>query len=44
MYYARKLIAGALLAGVALGRRAGFHHNQAVYAEPLPPPVSKPLK
>jgi hypothetical protein len=44
MYYARKLIAGALLVGVALGLGGCFHHNQAVYAEPLPPPVSKPLK
>ena len=44
MYYARKLIAGALLVGVALGLGGCFHHNEAVYAEPLPPPVSKPLK
>ena len=44
MYYVRKLIAGALLVGVALGLGGCFHHNQAVYAEPLPPPVSKPLK
>ena len=44
MYYARKLIAGALLVGVAFGLGGCFHHNQAVYAEPLPPPVSKPLK
>jgi hypothetical protein len=21
-----------------------FHHNQAVYAEPLPPPVNAPVK
>jgi hypothetical protein len=44
MYYARKLIAGALLIGVALGLGGCFHHAQAVTAEPLPPPVSKPLK
>ena len=44
MYYARKLIAGALLIGVALGLGGCFHHAQAVTAQPLPPPVSKPLK
>ena len=44
MYYARKLIAGALLIGVTLGLGGCFHHAQAVTAEPLPPPVSPPLK
>jgi hypothetical protein len=44
MDYARMLIFGALLIGVSLGLGGCFHHAQAVTAEPLPPPVTKPLK
>jgi hypothetical protein len=43
-YAARKLVAAALLLAMSLGLGGCFHHRQAVAAEPLPPPVSKPLK
>jgi hypothetical protein len=39
---ARKLVAAALLLAMSLGLGGCFHHQQAVAAEPLPPPVSKP--
>jgi hypothetical protein len=42
--YIRKLVAAALLLAMSLGLGGCFHHQQAVAAEPLPPPVSKPLK
>ena len=41
-YVTRILIAFALL--VSLGVGGCFHHNQAAYAEPLPPMSHPPLK
>lgn len=39
----RTILALAVLAtSMMLG--GCFHHNQAVYAEPLPPPVNAPVK
>ena len=38
----RKAVVAALLLTVSLGLGGCFHHGQAVYAEPLPPPVSHP--
>jgi hypothetical protein len=37
-------VAAPLLLAMSLGLGGCFHHRQAVAAEPLPPPVSKPLK
>jgi hypothetical protein len=34
----------ALLVAISLGLGGCFHHNQAAYAEPLPPPSNHPLK
>jgi hypothetical protein len=42
--HAHKLVAAALLLAMSLGLGGCFHHRQVVAAEPLPPPVSKPLK
>ena len=39
-----KLLVAALLLALSLGLGGCFHHAQAVAAEPLPPPVSHPLK
>jgi len=39
----RNVLALAILAG-SLMLGGCFHHNQAVYAEPLPPPVNAPVK
>jgi len=36
-------VVAALLLAISLGLGGCFHHNQAVYAEPLPPP-NHPLK
>jgi hypothetical protein len=37
-------VVAALLLAISLGLGGCFHHNQAVYAEPLPPPSNHPLK
>jgi hypothetical protein len=37
-------VVAALLIAIALGLGGCFHHNQAIYAEPLPPPSTHPLK
>jgi hypothetical protein len=42
--YAPKLVVAGLLLALSLGLGGCFHHAQAVAAEPLPPPVSHPLK
>jgi hypothetical protein len=39
----RTILALAILA-TSLTLGGCFHHNQAVYAEPLPPPVNAPVK
>jgi len=42
--HTRKLVVAFLLIALSLGLGGCFHHAQAVAAEPLPPPVSHPLK
>jgi len=42
--HTRKLVVASLLLALSLGLGGCFHHAQAVAAEPLPPPVSHPLK
>jgi hypothetical protein len=42
--HTRKLVVASLLLTLSLGLGGCFHHVQAVAAEPLPPPVSHPLK
>ncbi|MGB0055378.1 MAG: hypothetical protein WBQ20_01180 [Methyloceanibacter sp.] len=42
--HTRKLVVAFLLVALSLGLGGCFHHAQAVAAEPLPPPVSHPLK
>jgi hypothetical protein len=42
--HTRKLVVAFLLLALSLGLGGCFHHAQAVAAEPLPPPVSHPLK
>jgi hypothetical protein len=39
-----RIILALALLGAALSLSGCFHHNQAVYAEPLPPPAHPPLK
>jgi hypothetical protein len=39
-----RLFVAALLLAMSIGLGGCFHHAQAVAAEPLPPPVIKPLK
>jgi hypothetical protein len=39
-----RLFVAALLLAMSIGLGGCFHHAQAVAAEPLPPPVTKPLK
>ena len=39
----RTIVLLALVAA-SIGLGGCFHHRQAVYAEPLPPPVAPPLK
>ena len=39
-----RLFVAALLLVISIGLGGCFHHAQAVAAEPLPPPVTKPLK
>jgi hypothetical protein len=40
----QKLLVAALLLVMSIGLGGCFHHAQAVAAEPLPLPVTKPLK
>jgi hypothetical protein len=39
-----RIILALALLGASLLLSGCFHHNQAVYAEPLPPPAHPPLK
>ncbi|MGB8070399.1 MAG: hypothetical protein WCF38_22340 [Pseudolabrys sp.] len=39
-----RIILALALLGASLSLSGCFHHNQAVYAEPLPPPAHPPLK
>jgi hypothetical protein len=39
-----RIILALALLGASLALSGCFHHNQAVYAEPLPPPAHPPLK
>ena len=40
----RTILVLAMLAAASTMLGGCFHHNQAVYAEPLPPPMNPPLK
>ena len=39
-----RIILALALLGASLSLSGCFHHNQAVYAEPLPPPAHPPIK
>ena len=41
---AMRIIVALALLGASLSLSGCFHHNQAVYAEPLPPPAHPPIK
>jgi len=39
-----RIILALALLGATLSLSGCFHHNQAAYVEPLPPPTHQPLK